>query len=63
VGQPILAAAGFQPAVFVLYYRGAGQKPAVVTPAELAEAPRQDREIVMLLNFFHELRRKVPMGK
>jgi hypothetical protein len=27
------------------------------------EAPKQEHEIVMLQNFFDELRRKVPLGK
>ena len=35
----------------------------VLTPVESAEAPKQEHEIVMLLNFFDELRRKVPVGK
>ena len=38
-------------------------KRVVVTPVESAEAPKQDHEIVMLLNFADELRRKVPVGK
>ena len=35
---------------------------AVVTPEGTAEAPKQDHEIVVLQNFFDELRRKVPVG-
>ena len=27
------------------------------------EAPKQDHEVVMLLNFFDELRRRVPLAK
>lgn len=40
-----------------------GNRVAVATPLESAEAPKQEHEIVMLLNFFDELRRKVPVGK
>ena len=40
-----------------------GKRVAVLTPVESAEAPKQEHEIVMLLNFFDELRRKVPVGK
>jgi len=40
-----------------------GKRVAVVTPEATAEAPKQDHEIVMLLNFADELRRKVPLGK
>jgi len=40
-----------------------GQRVAVVTPAETPGAPRQDHEVVMLLNFFDELRRRVPLAK
>ena len=36
---------------------------AVLTPVESAEAPKQDHEVVRLLNFFDELRRRVPVGK
>ena len=36
---------------------------AVVTPTEAASAPQQEHEIVMLLNFFDEVRRRVPTGK
>jgi hypothetical protein len=35
----------------------------VQSPDGTESAPRQDHEIVMLLNFFDELRRKVPVGK
>jgi len=35
----------------------------VVTPAETPGAPKQDHEGVMLLNFFDELRRRVPLAK
>ena len=35
----------------------------VETPGESGAAPKQDHEIVMLLNFFDELRRKVPLAK
>jgi hypothetical protein len=40
-----------------------GKRAAVVTPEGTPEAPKQDHEIVMLQNFFAELRRKVPVGK
>ncbi|MGD1097048.1 MAG: hypothetical protein ABSB35_34300 [Bryobacteraceae bacterium] len=40
-----------------------GKRVAVLTPVGSAEAPTQEHEIVMLLNFFDELRRKVPVGK
>jgi hypothetical protein len=38
-----------------------GKRVAVVTPEGTAEAPKPDHEIVMLLNFADELRRKVPV--
>jgi hypothetical protein len=34
-----------------------------MTPVESTEAPKQEHEVVMLLNFFDELRRRVPVGK
>jgi hypothetical protein len=40
-----------------------GKRVAVVTPVNSPEAPRQEHEIVMLQNFFDELRRRVPAGK
>jgi Tol biopolymer transport system component/predicted Ser/Thr protein kinase len=40
-----------------------GKRVAVVTPAQTPEAPKQDHEVVMLLNFFDELRRRVPTAK
>lgn len=44
-----------------------GKRVVVVTPVEspgaTESAPKQDHEIVMLLNFLDELRRKVPVGK
>jgi hypothetical protein len=36
---------------------------AVVTPVESPSAPQQEHEIVMLVNFFDEVRRRVPQGK
>jgi hypothetical protein len=33
---------------------------AVLTPVDAAAAPARDHEAVFLLNFFDELRRKVP---
>jgi hypothetical protein len=35
-----------------------GKRAAVVTPAETPEAPRRDHDVVMLLNFLDELRRR-----
>jgi serine/threonine-protein kinase len=40
-----------------------GKRVAVVTPAETPAAPKQDHEVVMLLNFFDELRRRAPLNK
>jgi serine/threonine protein kinase/Tol biopolymer transport system component len=40
-----------------------GNRVAVAAAAGGTEAPRQEHEIVMLLNFFDELRRRVPLGK
>jgi Tol biopolymer transport system component len=40
-----------------------GKRVVVVTPVESAEAPKQEHEVVMLLNFSDELRRKVPVSK
>jgi Tol biopolymer transport system component len=40
-----------------------GKRVAVVTPVESGEVPKQEHEIVFLLNFFDELRRRVPLGK
>jgi serine/threonine-protein kinase len=40
-----------------------GKRVAVVMPAETPGAPRQDHEVVLLLNFFDELRRRVPLAK
>ena len=34
----------------------------VVTPVESTEIPQQEHEIVMLVNFFDEVRRRVPVG-
>jgi hypothetical protein len=39
-----------------------GKRVAVVTP-EGSEAPKQEHEVAMLLNFADDLRRKVPAGK
>jgi len=36
---------------------------AVLSPEAAAPAPRQEPEIVMLLNFADELRRRVPLGQ
>jgi hypothetical protein len=40
-----------------------GKRVVVLTPVESAEAPKQDHEVVLLENFFDELRRRVPAGK
>ena len=40
-----------------------GKRVAVVIPEASAQAPQQEHEIVMLLNFADELRRRVPLGK
>jgi len=40
-----------------------GKRVAVLMPVESAEAPKQEHEVVLLLNFFDELRRRVPTGK
>ena len=39
-----------------------GKRVAVVTPAETPAAQEQDHEVVMLLNFFDELRRRAPLN-
>jgi hypothetical protein len=38
-----------------------GKRVAVVTPVASGEAPKPDHEVVLLLNFFDELRRRVPV--
>ena len=40
-----------------------GKRVAVITPAGDVDAPKQDHEVVVLENFFDELRRKAPFGK
>jgi serine/threonine protein kinase len=40
-----------------------GKRVAVVTPAETLGAPNRDHDVVMLLNFLDELRRRVPLNK
>jgi hypothetical protein len=40
-----------------------GKRVAVVTPVAAAEGPKPDHEVAFLLNFFDELRRRVPVGK
>jgi serine/threonine protein kinase len=40
-----------------------GKRVAVLTPAETPAAPKQDHEVVILLNFFDELRRRAPQNK
>ncbi|MGQ0737202.1 MAG: hypothetical protein ACT4QD_26595, partial [Acidobacteriota bacterium] len=38
-----------------------GTRVAVVAPADAVQAPRRDHHVVFLLNFFDELRRRVPL--
>jgi hypothetical protein len=62
-----------KPRVWIAKYGGTfwdlapdGKRVAAIAPVESPEsaaAPKQDHEIVMLVNFFDELRRKAPMGK
>lgn len=40
-----------------------GKRLAVLTPVGSTEAPKPEHEVVFLLNFFDELRRRVPAGK
>jgi hypothetical protein len=40
-----------------------GKRVVVLTPVESAEAPKREHEVVFLLNFLDELRRRVPTGK
>ena len=40
-----------------------GTRAALVTPVETLDAPTVDHEVVFLLNFFDELRRRVPVGR
>jgi hypothetical protein len=40
-----------------------GKRVAVLTPVPSAAAPTQEHEVVFLLNFFDELRRRVPPGR
>jgi hypothetical protein len=40
-----------------------GKRVAVLTPVDSADAGKQDHEVVLLQNFFDELRRRVPLGK
>jgi serine/threonine protein kinase len=40
-----------------------GKRVAVLTPVESADARKQEHEVVFLLNFFDELRRRVPTDK
>jgi serine/threonine-protein kinase len=39
-----------------------GRRVAVLTPVVAADAPKQEHEVVILQNFFDELRRRVPVG-
>jgi Tol biopolymer transport system component len=40
-----------------------GKRVLVLTPGESAEAPKQEHEVVFLINFFDYLRQRVPVGK
>jgi hypothetical protein len=40
-----------------------GRRVAVLTPVEPATASVQEHQVVILLNFVDELRRRVPPGK
>jgi serine/threonine-protein kinase len=40
-----------------------GRRVAVLTPVRSGDAPTRDHEVVFLLNFFDELRRRVPLGR
>ena len=40
-----------------------GKRVLVLTPAESSEAPKPEHEVVFLINFFDELRRRVPAGR
>jgi len=40
-----------------------GKRVAVLTPVRSAEAPTREHEVVFLLNFFDELRRRLPPGR
>jgi serine/threonine protein kinase/Tol biopolymer transport system component len=40
-----------------------GKRVAVLTPVETVEAPKQEHEVIFLLNFFDELKRRVPVGQ
>ena len=40
-----------------------GKRVLVLTPVGSAETPKREHELVFLINFFDELRRRVPTGK
>jgi hypothetical protein len=40
-----------------------GKRVAVLAPVESEESPKQEYEVVFLMNFFDELRRRLPTGK
>jgi eukaryotic-like serine/threonine-protein kinase len=40
-----------------------GKRVVVLTPVDTADSPQGEHEVVMLLNFFDELLRRVPIGK
>ena len=39
-----------------------GRRVAVLSPVASADAPKQEHEVVLLQNFFDELRRRVPVS-
>ena len=39
-----------------------GRRVAVLAPVASTDAPKQEHEVVLLLNFFDELRRRAPMS-
>jgi hypothetical protein len=40
-----------------------GKRIAALLPVDTPEAPKADHEVVILFNFFDELRRRVPLTK
>jgi hypothetical protein len=40
-----------------------GERVLIVAAVESAERPKPDHEVVFLLNFFDEVRRRAPAGK
>ena len=40
-----------------------GKRLAVLTPVEPVQAPKVDHDVVIVLNFLDELRRRAPVGR